>query len=166
MDPYVKRRTACWFVIAGCLAASLFCLVYPVFVIRPFRHQGPRELEAALFVLRFRPAAVAACVALALISAVAYWRAQGRILWRVLTAVAVACVALFACLCRINIYEQMFHPVGRPVFVPAAQTRLDGDEKVIAVSMNGAARAYPIRNISYHPVVNDWVNSVPIVATY
>jgi Protein of unknown function (DUF3179) len=166
MDQYSKRRLACWLVIAGCLAVTLFCLVYPVYVIRPFRHQGPRELAAALFVLRFRPAVVAVCAAVALVSAIVFWRAQRRILWRVLAAISVACVALFAGLCRMNIYELMFHPVGRPAFLPAARTNLDGDEKVIAVSINGAARAYPIRNLSYHHVVNDWVNGIPIVATY
>ena len=62
MDQYVRRRSACWLLIAGCLAVSLFCLVYPVFVIRPFRYQGPRELAVALFVLRIRPALVAICM--------------------------------------------------------------------------------------------------------
>lgn len=166
MDQYSKRHLACWLVIAGCLAASLFCLVYPVYVIRPFRHQGPRELDAALLVLRFRPVAAALCVAVAVLSAIVFWKAQRRILWRVLMAVLVACVALFAGLSRINIYELMFHPIGRPAFIPAAQTNLDSDEKVIAISLKGAARAYPIRSISYHHIVNDWVDGVPIVATY
>ncbi len=60
----------------------------------------------------------------------------------------------------------MFHPIGEPSFQAAAQTKLDGAEKLIAVNLGGVARAYPIRSVSYHHVVNDVVGGVPIVATY
>ena len=71
-----------------------------------------------------------------------------------------------ALLCRINIYELMFHPFERPSFSTAGQVKLDGDEKVISVSGGKVARAYPIRVISYHHVINDDLAGVPIVATY
>ena len=45
----------------------------------------------------------------------------------------------------------MFHPAGAPAFQPARASKLDGDEKVLAVN----AHAYPIRIISYHHIVND-----------
>jgi len=77
-----------------------------------------------------------------------------------LVCVALTCIA--AGLSRVNIYERMFHPVGRPEFISIAEAKLDGEEKVIAVG----GRAYPVRNISYHHVVNDVVGGVPIVATY
>ena len=35
-----------------------------------------------------------------------------------------------------------------------------------AIEVNGTARAYPIRGMSYHHIVNDTVAGVPIVATY
>jgi len=44
--------------------------------------------------------------------------------------------------------------------------KLDDDEKVIVVKIGDAARAYPIRSISYHHVVNDVVGQEAIVATY
>jgi hypothetical protein len=66
----------------------------------------------------------------------------------------------------VNIYELMFHPMGSPTLVSIADVKLDKDEKVIAIAVNGAARAYPIRSISYHHVVNDMVGEVPVVATY
>ena len=43
-------------VLLACLAVSLVCVVYPIYVIRPFRHQGADELAAALAITRFRPA--------------------------------------------------------------------------------------------------------------
>ena len=37
-----------------CLLMGLTALIYPIYVIRPFRAQGPRELMVALIVMRFR----------------------------------------------------------------------------------------------------------------
>jgi hypothetical protein len=39
-------------------------------------------------------------------------------------------------------------------------------DKVIGVVLNGAARAYPLRVLVWHEVVNDTVGGVPIVVTY
>jgi len=60
----------------------------------------------------------------------------------------------------------MFRPMDRPSFLPASQTKLDGGEEVIAVRVGRAARAYPIRSLSYHHIVNDVLGGLPIVATY
>lgn len=149
-----------------CLAASLFLLAYPVYVIRPFRHQGARELKVALAVLWVGPMATAVAAVLAAIAAVQYWRARRSMGRRVLAVLAAVATVAFAALSRINIYELMFHPVGRPDFIAAGAANLDGAEKVLAVSVDGAPRAYPIRSISYHHIVNDRLGGVPIVATY
>jgi hypothetical protein len=37
---------------------------------------------------------------------------------------------------------------------------------VLAVKLDGMARAYPIRSMGYHHVINDVVGQEPIVATY
>ena len=79
---------------------------------------------------------------------------------------AVALVILFTGLSRVNVYEIMFHPMGRPNFASVTDTKLDGAEMVMAVHIAGVARAYPIRIVSYHHIVNDVVGGVPIVATY
>jgi hypothetical protein len=153
-------------IITASLLLALFCLIYPIYVIRPFRAQGVRELAAALVVMRFRPLGVAACVLAAIFSMVRYWRLQPR-RWRRAGAVTgTLAVCASAALTRINVYELMFHPLGAPSFETVAETKLDKDEKVIAVQLNGAARAYPIRGMSYHHIVNDVVGGVPIVATY
>ena len=147
------------------LAASLACLAYPIYVIRPFRAQGPRELMVALTMIRYRPAVMAACAFFALVALVRYWRGRGRWLRRAAAAAGVFVVCGAALLSRVNIYELMFHPAGTPT-VSAAPTKLDGDEMVIAVNVGSAARAYPIRSMSYHHIVNDLVDGVPIAATY
>jgi hypothetical protein len=153
-------------ILSGCLALSLICVVYPFYVIRPFRAQGARELAIALVVMQVRSATTLISVAAALAALVLYWRAQPR-RWRRAFAIAGAVfVCGLAALARVNIYELMFHPDDRPSFAAASGMKLDKDEKVVAVKIGGAARAYPIRNISYHHVINDVLDKVAIVATY
>jgi hypothetical protein len=149
-----------------CLGISLFLLVYPVYVIRPFRHQGAQELRVALAVLRLRPFATAVAAGLAVLAAVQYWRTRSTWARRALAMLATAATFACAALSRINIFELMFHPTGRPEFVAASEIHLDGAEKVLAIRAGTVARAYPIRSISYHHIVNDRLGGIPIVATY
>jgi Protein of unknown function (DUF3179) len=160
----MARRASILLVV--CLIFSLFCVVYPVYVIRPFRAQGARELAMALLVMRFRLAVTVASAVAALAALIAYWRAQPGTWRRALATVGAVLVCGLAALARVNIYELMFHPDERPAFRTAAQVKLDNDEKVIAVKIGGIARAYPIRNISYHHVINDVLDKTAIVATY
>ena len=153
-------------VLLVCLAVSLFCLVYPVYVIRPFVHQGESELVVALAVLRVRLTIGLLCSALALLSAWSFWRTDAKRWRRVLAVFGAVAVCGFTALCSINIYELMFHPADQLTFVPADQVKLDAGEMVIAVNLGGTARAYPIRSISYHHIVNDVVAGRPITATY
>jgi len=148
------------------LLVAVAFLVYPVYVIRPFRRQGPGELLVALTAIRYRPLVEAVCVLAAAGAFVWYWRRERRKFRRAVSAVGVLAVLAVALLSRINIYELMFHPIDRPAFAAIRDTRLDSDERVIAVKLGGAARAYPIRGMSYHHVVNDTLGGVPIVATY
>jgi len=148
------------------LAIAFFCLSYPMYVIRPFRHQGPRELAVALAVIQIRPIVTVLMSVAAVLSLVLYWRAQHRWLRRIAVAFAVLLVCVCTALSRVNVYEIMFHPMGPPSSEPVQNTKLDGKEMVIAVNVGGAARAYPIRIISYHHIANDTVGGVPIVATY
>lgn len=149
-----------------CVLASFFLLAYPLYIIWPFRHQEPRELSAALWITRFR---FPLQIVLALIAAfltVRVWRTRRGLAAR-LPSIALVCLAVaFAALARINVYEKMFYPMDNPTFAAASQSKLDGAEQVIAVKVADSARAYPIRIISYHHIVNDIVAGVPIVATY
>jgi hypothetical protein len=149
---------------AGAVAWAL--LIYPIYVIRPFRHQGARELTIALSVMRYRLIGMIFAMAGMLAAVVRYWRMEPRKWRRFFSAAGVLTVAVAAVLSRINIYELMFHPAGTPVVTAAAESKLDGGEMVIAVKVNGAARAYPIRSMSYHHIYNDVVAGEPIVATY
>jgi hypothetical protein len=159
------RRTFTWILLA-CLAVSLVAVAYPIYVIRPFRHQGAAELAWALTVTRFRPAITAIIALTAVLAMVGSWRVQPLKWKRALSAAGAALVVVLAFLARVNIYELMFHPDTHPSFSAARDVKLDGAENVVAVRIGGEARAYPIRGMSYHHVVNDVVGGAAIVATY
>jgi Protein of unknown function (DUF3179) len=163
-DGRVFRNALLWLIFATLLAFGL--LFYPLYVIRPFRYQGPSELHVALGMIRWQTWLEPLLAACALVLAVVCWRAS-RGVWRKIVVVGCCVLACgFAALSRVNLYEMLFHPMERPSFSPANRASLDGGEEVIAVKVNGAARAYPIRSISYHHIVNDVAGGTPIVATY
>lgn len=144
------------------LVMALFFLGYPNYVIRPKRPQGARELRLALLTLHYQHIVELACAALALIALVWLVRSVPSRAARIRTIAYAAVVFLCTGLSFINIYEIMFHPAGAPAFQSARSTKLDGDEKVLAVN----TRAYPVRSISYHHIVNDTEDGIPIAVTY
>jgi hypothetical protein len=155
-----------WALLAGFAVLSFFLLAYPVYVIRPFRHQNAAELALALAVMRFRPLVQILLAVASICLLVKLWGRIAGVWVRVLASACALFVIGFPVLSRINIYELMFHPMEHPSFLLASNSKLSGDEQVITVHAGGRARAYPIRSMSYHHIVNDTVGGLPIVATY
>lgn len=102
---------------------------------------------------------------IALAFAVKIWRRTG---WAARTLlIAALCLAAFgAVMSRIDYFEWMFHPIAAASYETAAQATLDASEMVMAVRFGDDARAYPIRAMAYHHILNEVVAGVPIVVTY
>ena len=147
------------------VAIALFFAIYPLYVIRPFRHQGARELATALVIARWAPWVTLLCAAGAVFHLSRLWRQSSRLAQSGLLFAAVLAI-LSAVFARVNIYERMFHPNLSPHFVASAQAGIDEADMVMSVRINNEARAYPIREMGYHHIVNDVVGGTPIVATY
>jgi hypothetical protein len=155
-----------WLALAGLCLAAFLCFAFPMYVIRPFRAQGATELAIALVVRRWGPGLAIVCAALSLIAVVVWWRTIGRWLARTGAGALALLAILFAGLSQVNVYELMFHPDPKAGFVDAGKSAVPGDDMVLVVAMNGEQRAYPIRIMGYHHIVNDRVGGVAIVATY
>lgn len=58
--------------------------------------------------------------------------------------------------------------VSDPAFVPVSEEdRIEEREPVIALEIDGAlARAYPLRYLTWHEIVNDEVGDLPVAVTY
>jgi hypothetical protein len=166
MTNILRRQAVSILLSFGLAIVSLACFGIPMYVIRPFRHQGSQELAVALFVARFAPVVSIICAALGLALVWFVWSSFRKWLPR-LTTVLFALLAIGgAFLARIDVYELMFHPIESPRFESADKVKVDSDDMVIAVKVNDARRAYPVREMAYHHVVNDTLGGEPIAATY
>ncbi|MEM7025582.1 MAG: DUF3179 domain-containing protein [Pseudomonadota bacterium] len=56
--------------------------------------------------------------------------------------------------------------IDSPVFVPLAEADLPDQEPVIGLTIGDDARAYPIRILIWHEIVNDVVGDVPVAVTF
>ena len=162
----VSRRVS-WLglVLALLLARSVVGL--PVFLIRPFAPQTPDSLALAFRLRRWSPLLTLALVAVAGYCAWRLWRGSARLLPRVGAVILVLPTLALAWLARQNQFEWMFAPLPDARFVRAADASFVAPEDmVLAVALHGEAVAYPVRQLSYHHLVEDAVGKVPIVATY
>jgi hypothetical protein len=62
--------------------------------------------------------------------------------------------------------EEAIPAVDRPSFVAAADAGLEPGENVVGVAIAGRARAYPVRVLSAHEIVNDDVAGKPYAVTW
>jgi len=137
----------------------------PACVIRPFRYQPPRALWLAMALKQWAPTLTLITCPISVAAGCRLWRKV--VGWRKLFPVlAIVLVVASATMSRLNHFEWMFHPVRHPGFEAASQTKLDSGEMVLALSFNHDARAYPVREIAYHHIVNDVVGGVPVAVTY
>jgi hypothetical protein len=148
------------------LVAAGFCLFFiPAFIIRPFRFQSPGALILAMALRQYAPLWTAVFTAGAIVFAIVLWPRIS--VWKRVPLVLGLCLACGAAvMSRIDYFEWMFHPVPTLGFESADHTKLDSSEMVIAVRFGTDTRAYPIREMAYHHVVNDVVDGVPIAVTY
>jgi len=146
--------------------ASLAVVLIPGYVIRPFRLQSPEALRLALLLRTWAPLVTVGTGLAALILAFGLFRG-GRWPQKTLVTLGILLVAGSAALARYNYFERVFfRPITTPQFERAAEVKLDPDEMVLAVGSGPQARAYPIRAMAYHHLVNDTLGGVPLVATY
>jgi hypothetical protein len=57
--------------------------------------------------------------------------------------------------------------LSEPKYVTAAKSDfMRDDEQVLGVFLNGVARAYPIRILSWHELVNDRFGNLPVLVSW
>jgi Protein of unknown function (DUF3179) len=147
--------------------ALIAVVVLPLVLDQPFGSQTARTLEAIYAMRRLSPiVTVLGLAALAVLAAVSLRRRRtGLALVGFGGALALAIAA--AWFARQNPFEWMFNPLPQPQFVAAAKaTFVEPDDLVLAVSVDGDAAAYPIRQMAYHHLVNDRIGRTPAVVTY
>ena len=162
--PATRTRPAIFFALLSMIVA-LTALAIPLYVIRPFVPQSPRALQIALEVRILAPGLTILCAVVVLAAACWAWRSSSRgarILFVLATLLTLPSIAL----ARINIFEKMFHPNLSPAFDAASRVAVAPTDMVLAVTLAGQSRAYPIRTLGYHHIINDTLGGAPIAITY
>ena len=161
-----SHRILAWVLLAACAALAFVAFAYPLYVIRPFRAQGATEIAAALAVRSWGPPLATLAAFISLPISVFLLRAAHRSAMKVVSVFTAVATIAFAALSHVNVYEKMFHRIDSPQFMPAGEAELDKEDMVLAIKSSGHARAYPIRMMGYHHIVNDRLGDLPVVSTY
>jgi len=123
------------------------------------RVQDPDLLTLVFRLVSYRSRLIPLCIAVCIRALVARRYAIG--IWLV-AFLSLACWPLIL----VNPYEMAASPLKAPHFVSASESSLPDKEKVLAVAYASAAKAYPVRILGYHALLNDTLGAQPIVATY
>lgn len=155
-----------WIAFLSLTLIALVIVAIPVYLIRPFTSQTDGAVALSHLLRRWSPLVTGLTAVLVAGLGVLLWRGATR--WRRLGVVASVVVAVgSAWFARQRYFEWMFAPLANPRYVRASTAGWVGErDMVLAVSLNGDAVAYPVRQLAYHHLVQDAVGGVPIVATY
>lgn len=70
------------------------------------------------------------------------------------------------------LFSDMFPPLGHapnapaPLIIPAAELNLPSDDRLVSMTVNEETRAYPIKFLNYHEVVNDEIGETPVAIAW
>lgn len=165
MDSPSDQRGYVWFLFLASAVAGIGLFFVPAFIIRPFTHQTPTGLALAMALRQRAPWGTLVAAVVCLVLALVLWGivTKGR---KIVLASVMVLVAFSAVMARLNYFEWMFHPVDSAQFESASVSKLDKGEMILALRFGSDARAYPIREMAYHHVLNDVVGGVPVAVTY
>ncbi len=159
------RRGHLWFLFAVSAITAIGFFFVPALIIRPFSHQAPSALALAMALRQRAPWPTLVAALLCVVLAALLWSSVSKSR-KVILSVVMVLVVFSAVMSRLNYFEWMFHPVDSPQFESASASKLDKGEMILAVRSGADARAYPIREMAYHHVLNDVVAGVPVAVTY
>lgn len=166
--PRPPRRNAWLLLSLAAALLALFALVTPYAVMQPFAAQSSDALQLALWVVRATPWLVVAAAIAAVVALVRAWPGERwtRYLRRGAASLAALVVVLAGLGAQVNLFERLFAPMSAPEYVALGEAGLADDDVLITVKIADATRAYPVRVMAYHHVLNDELAGAPIVVTY
>jgi ABC-type uncharacterized transport system permease subunit len=154
-----------WIALTGFALIGIGAFFFPAFIIRPFSYQNPRALLWAMAIRDRAPLISLLCAIGCFLLIAALWHSSSK--WRRAGLIIAGILITFsAVMSRLNYFEWMFHSVDGAKFESEATSKLGADEMILAVRYGPDARAYPIREMAYHHILNDVVGGVPIAVTY
>lgn len=151
--------------LAALAAAALVLASLPLVILWPLFDQPPALLRLAFLARAHGLTLTLALLAVFVAVAVRGWSsvrphpgALAALLLPVLASVGLKAV---------NVSELIFAPADGARIAPVADgADIADSDMVLGVSIAGAARAYPVRFLAFHHLINDRLGGVPILPTY
>jgi len=159
------RKYVHWLPIVVLTIVGVCLFLIPALIIRPFQHQSPAALSLAISIKWIAPLLTLATLGGVFALGTRLWRGSS---WpgRAGLVLAILLSAAAAVMVRLNYFEWMFRPIPAAGFLAATDAGLGDAEMVMTVRFGPEARAYPIKQMAYHHILNDTVGGEPIVVTY
>ena len=148
-----------WF---GLLGLFLFETANVYFIMPMPGSQQMNSIDLAYFLYKWRwifRGLFAAMIFLGLFKT--QWKRKWLLFFPIAIAAAVIYITNF-----VMAADAMFKQPKQLLLVSAASNKVDSNRLVIGVSVNGEAKAYPIRFLGYHHHIQDTVGGKPIMVTY
>jgi len=148
-----------WFGLIGLL---LFEIANVYFIMPMPGSQQMNSIDLAYFLYKWRWIFRGLFAAMIFIG---IFRSQWKRKWLLFFPIAIVAVATYMAN-FVMAADAMFKQPKQLLLVSAESNKVDSNRLVLGVSINGEAKAYPIRFLGYHHHIQDTVGGKPIMVTY
>jgi len=148
-----------WFGLIGLL---LFEIANVYFIMPMPGSQQMNSIDLAYFLYKWR------WIFRVLFAAMIFFglfKSQWKRKWLLFFPIAVVAIVIYMANFKMAA-DAMFKQPKQLLLVNAASNKVDSNRLVLGVSINGEAKAYPIRFLGYHHHIQDTVGGKPIMVTY
>jgi len=146
----------------GLIGLLLFEIANVYFIMPMPGSQQMNSIDLAYFLYKWRwifRGLFAAMIFLGL------FKSQWKRKWLLFFPIAVVAIVIYMANFKMAA-DAMFKQPKQLLLVSAASNKVDSNRLVLGVSINGEAKAYPIRFLGYHHHIQDTVGGKPIMVTY
>jgi hypothetical protein len=156
-----------WLLLMAIVFLTAAIVFTPVWLIQPFAAQTEKQVTISFLLKNWSPILTIIFALTAIVLAGFIWKNSSRRFGKILLIAPLFVILIFTWLARQNHFEWMFNPLANTNFAKVSEVDfVADDDMVMAVTVNGEAVAFPIRQMAYHHVVQDVVGGMPITATY
>jgi len=146
----------------GLIGLLLFEIANVYFIMPMPGSQQMNSIDLAYFLYKWRwvfRGLFAAMIFLGL------FKSQWKRKWLLIFPIAIVAIVIYMANFKMAA-DAMFKQPNKLLLVSAASNKVDSNRLVLGVSINGEAKAYPIRFLGYHHHIQDTVGGKPIMVTY
>jgi hypothetical protein len=148
-----------WFGVIGLL---LFETANVYFIMPMPGSQRMNSIDLAYFLYRFRWLFRVLFILMIFVGLLgSRWKRKWLLVVPIGALAAIAYMANF-----VMAADHMFYQPTKVLMVNAAANKVDSERLVIGVTLNGEAKAYPIRFLGFHHQVQDTIGGQPVMVTY